>query len=89
MHKNEIENLDKNTFENYINLIELSYNNLTSIPGKLFEKNSKLKTIYLGYNQIKLIDSGMFDHLLELKRLILESNECVIKEQLNKNCQNT
>ncbi|XP_062567806.1 slit homolog 2 protein-like [Saccostrea cucullata] len=62
------------TNPSYIEILDLSHNNLTSLTKKDFEKFINVHTLYLNENKISDIENGTFSSLIHLSVLNLSCN---------------
>ncbi len=73
----KIDSIDKKTFENLTNLIEMNLydNNLKELHSEYFNDLISLKNLWLGNNYFKQIESGLFFKLQNLLRIDLARNK--------------
>jgi Leucine-rich repeat (LRR) protein len=66
-----------NTFENSaeVDKLDVSHNQLKTVPATIFNTMKSLNILYLNDNQIQELTSHVFDALNELKYLHLENNQ--------------
>ncbi|KAL9706193.1 hypothetical protein quinque_009711 [Culex quinquefasciatus] len=57
----------------HISLIDISSNNISSLPNKSFDTLPNLEELILSNNQIEQIDSEAFYGLSSLKKLVLQN----------------
>ena len=58
-----------------VEVLDLSYNNITELNNKSFENYKHLHILKIGKNNISLIESGSFEHLTTLTILVLDKNK--------------
>ena len=58
-----------------VEVLDLSYNNITKLNNKSFENYKHLRFLNIGKNNITLIEKGSFEHLTELTILQLDENK--------------
>ena len=58
-----------------VNVADLSYNKIASIPAKVFPIKSKLEVLNLASNSIELLEPECFTQLQKLKELKLNRNK--------------
>jgi Leucine-rich repeat (LRR) protein len=87
LYNNKLTYLDKDIFNNLINLQELFLynNNLTHLDKDIFKNLTNLKLLNLSYNNISSLDKDIFKYLTNLKVLLLHNNHLTI---LNNNIFN-
>ena len=73
LSNNHISDITPGTFQDQKKLtyLDLSYNNLTSINGTMWEGLDSVETIRLTGNDIKTIGTNGFSHLPELKTIVI------------------
>ncbi|XP_022777661.1 leucine-rich repeat-containing protein 57-like, partial [Stylophora pistillata] len=55
--------------------VDLSYNQLQSLPREILSSNTKLKVLDLSNNKIQRLPEDVFGNLTRLKRLFLSNNK--------------
>ena len=71
-----MKSLVENGFTNFPNLqvILLTFNEITDIDVNAFNNLTELTTLFLGHNEITELPDGVFDGLIRLQKLDLENN---------------
>jgi Leucine-rich repeat (LRR) protein len=62
-------------FKNLV-ILELHYNQLTTLPSRLFQHNPNLKRIHFGNNRLKFIHENIFDDLPLLEETYFDNQIC-------------
>ncbi|XP_059062819.1 connectin-like [Achroia grisella] len=85
MIKNQIEHLNKHSFNNLPNLVVLilDENNIKEIVTDTFFKLTNLQKLYFTSNNVSVIQDGAFRHLVNLLELELDKNNI---SELRKEC---
>lgn len=79
IHKAKLRALSSENLQQFPNL-KVAYfngNQLTELPGNLFENNQQLRAISFRDNNIRTIDPKLFDGLAELAQVKFSNNVCV------------
>lgn len=74
--QNSIATLSKDDFKGLVDVetLDMSQNDLSEIPDRVFETMSKLKNLDLSSNRITHISKDSFSGLVQLERLYLDAN---------------
>jgi hypothetical protein len=81
-YKNQIATIEADAFQHLPNLkrINLSHNQLRSLPHQIFKNNSELAYIGIYGNKINSITPDFFQNLNELQYVDFENNQCIHRE---------
>lgn len=72
---NKINNLNGTLNSIRLIVLDLSYNEITTISDNYFNKLTQLTTLDLSHNKLGNINNDLFDKLIQLERLYLQKNE--------------
>lgn len=72
---NVIEEIEANAFERLtLKELDLSYNNMTSLPEKIFSKMNKLQVLRLDFNELVTLDKDLLPCTKKIKEFTISSN---------------
>lgn len=73
--KNEIKEIELNAFDNLkLKELDLSHNNLTELPEKIFSKLTKLQILRLDFNDIITLEKDVLPSTKKLKEFSMSNN---------------
>lgn len=78
LSNNQLSDISPGSLDDFIDLIEdldLSYNNLVTVPWETIGSLSSVNTISLDHNLIEFVPEGIFSNLHKLARLDMTSNK--------------
>ncbi|XP_078287119.1 leucine-rich repeat and fibronectin type III domain-containing protein 1-like protein [Rhinoraja longicauda] len=78
LNNNQLQHISANSFHDFITSLEdldLSYNNLESLPWETIGKLTNINTLSLDHNLIVFVPEGTFSNLHKLARLDVTSNK--------------